>query len=68
MIYSKKLFLTILQQSLPIQDNILQKYTTTDVTGFNYQISKIGNKTVYLFGSITIYTITIWFLTQRTSY
>ena len=43
MIYSKKLFLTILEQSLPIQDNILQKYTTTDVTGFNYQISKIGN-------------------------
>lgn len=42
-IYSKKLFLTILQRSLPIQDNILQKYTTTDVTGFNYQISKIGN-------------------------
>lgn len=39
----KKLFLTILQRSLPIQDNILQKYTTTDVTGFNYQISKIGN-------------------------
>lgn len=43
MIYSKKLFLTILQRSLPIQDNILQKYTITDVTGFNYQISKIGN-------------------------
>lgn len=43
MIYSKKLFLTILQRSLPVQDNILQKYTTTDVTGFNYQIFKIGN-------------------------
>lgn len=42
-IYSKKLFLTILQRSLPVQDNILQKYTTTDVTGFNYQIFKIGN-------------------------
>lgn len=43
MIYSKKLFLTILQRSQPVQDNILQKYTTTDVTGFNYQIFKIGN-------------------------
>lgn len=43
MIYSKKLFLTILQRSLPVQDNILQKYTITDVTGFNYQISKIEN-------------------------
>ena len=43
MIYLQKLFLTILQRSLPVQDNILQKYTTTDVTGFNYQIFKIGN-------------------------